>query len=113
MGHRKLTTIGDHLRKALAEVASRAAGLAATDERIAEALKPLRRSATQRADAAVLALLDYTEAVADLANGIHHALDEVRAGRAPADDETVRRAALLTAVCCHEIDQLTVRASTS
>jgi hypothetical protein len=100
-----LTITGDHLRKALIDVAGAAAGLADPDEKLERVLKPQRVSAAARADTATAMLIDLTLAVLATTHAIEHVRDEVTEGRQPANLETTRRAAFLTAVCCYELDR--------
>ena len=97
---------GEHLRKALIDVAGAAAGLPASDEDLQRVFKPVRQSAARRADVAVAMLVDLCRAVLSLNHGVEHVSDELTDRRVPAGPETLRRAAFLTAVCCYELDRV-------
>ena len=99
------TIVGDHLRKALIDVAGAAANLQSPDENLERVLRRPRVAATERADAATAMLIDLTLAVIHLGHAIEHVRDEINEQRLPADFETMRRAAFLTAVCCYELDR--------
>jgi hypothetical protein len=107
-----LTIIGDHLRKALVDVAGAAAGLANPDENLERVLRPRRIAAADRADVAVAMLIDLTLALVNLDHSIEHVRDEIVEQRPPAAGDTIRRAAFLTAVCCHELDRTPLRSPT-
>ena len=100
-----ITIIGDHLRKALIDVAGAAAGLSTPDENLERVLRPRRVAAGERADVATAMLLDLVVAVLSLDHAIEHVRDEIAEQRAPAGADTIRRAAFLTAVCCYELDR--------
>lgn len=99
------TIVGDHLRKALIDVAGASANLQSPDENLERVLRRPRVAAAERADAATALLIDLTLAVVHLGHAIEHVRDEINEQRPPADLETVRRAAFLTAVCCYELDR--------
>jgi len=99
------TIIGDHLRKALIDVSGAASGQPTPDENLERVLRPRRVAAAERADTAVAMLIDLTLALVSLDHSIEHVRDEISEGRKPADAETIRRAAFLTAVCCYELDR--------
>lgn len=100
-----VTIAGDHLRKALIDVAGAQAGLANPDENLERVLRPARVSAAQRGDTALAMLIDLALAVFSLDHAIEHVRDEIHEGRAPATPETIRRAAFLTTVACYELDR--------
>lgn len=99
------TIIGDHLRKALIDVAGAGAGLQDPDENLERVLRPRRVAAAERANTAVAMLIDLTLALVSLDHSIAHVRDEITEHRPPADLDTIRRAAFLTAVCCYELDR--------
>lgn len=100
-----ITILGDHLRKALIDVAGAAAGLPTPDENLDRVLRPRRIAAAERADVATAMLLDLVVAVLSLDHSIEHVRDEIAERREPAGSDTIRRAAFLTAVCCYELDR--------
>jgi hypothetical protein len=62
----QVSTVGHHLRSALADVVSASAQLPATEENITTATKAARKAAAERGDAAVVALITLAEAAMDL-----------------------------------------------
>lgn len=106
-----LATIGNKLRGAITDVTQVSARLPTPIENIKEATKSARRSAEERGDAAVLALIDLAVAVVELDHAVTHVRDEVHQERPPADPAAVRQAAFLTAVVCYELDQRPIAAS--
>ena len=99
------TIIGDHLRKALIDVAGVAAGLPNPDENLERVLRPRRVAAAERSDTVLAMLIDFTLALVSLDHSIEHVRDEISEHREPAGADTIRRAAFLTAVCCYELDR--------
>jgi hypothetical protein len=99
------TIVGDHLRKALIDVGGAAAAISDPDENLERVFRPRRVAAAERADTAVAMLIDFALALMSLDHSIEHVRDEISEHREPADVDTIRRAAFLTAVCCYELDR--------
>lgn len=98
-----VSELGGHLRTALIECAATSIGLPQPDEDLQSVLDRLRSKSTRRGDLAVVGLADFAAAVMREDQRLTHVRDERVRDREPVDWMELRRAAFLTAVCCHEL----------
>lgn len=108
-----VSTIGDHLRKALMDTTSAAVGRAAHGEQekpIGRLRRHLDGLEIPAREANVLQqLVELADAVLKLDHRLNHVRDEIDKDRPSVTWEEVRRAAFTTALTCYELDRLAQR----